>query len=186
MSHLLLQLEDSVHQRLTRRRTPWDIDIHGHDSVTPPRNRIAIMIITPSIRTRPHRDDPSWVRHLVIDLSQRRRHFVGQGAGDYHDVRLARGGAEDYTQAILVVARGGEVHHFYGAAGEAEGHGPQRALTGPIGDLVEGCSIVQCLVIACNHDTSDPQGILHSALFLFLTGQRNFSPWLACNAEWRA
>lgn len=143
MSHLLLQLKDPIHQRLTRRRTPRDIDIHGHDPITPSSNRIAIMIITPSIRTRSHRNDPSRLRHLVIDLSQRRRHLVGQGAGDYHDVRLARGGAKDYTQAILVVAGGGEVHHFYGAAGEAEGHGPEGALTGPIGDLVEGCSRVK-------------------------------------------
>jgi hypothetical protein len=39
----------------------------------------------------------------------------------------------------LVVAGGGEVHHFDGAAGEAEGHGPEGALAGPVGDLVEGC-----------------------------------------------
>jgi len=32
------------------------------------------------------------------------------------------------------------VHHFDGAAGEAEGHGPEGALAGPVGDLVEGCS----------------------------------------------
>ena len=32
------------------------------------------------------------------------------------------------------------MHHFHGATGETEGHGPKRALTGPVGDLVEGCS----------------------------------------------
>jgi hypothetical protein len=37
----------------------------------------------------------------------------------------------------LVVARGREVHHFYGAAGETKGHGPERALTCPVGDLVQ-------------------------------------------------
>ncbi len=31
------------------------------------------------------------------------------------------------------------MHHFDGAAGEAEGHGPEGALAGPVGDLVEGC-----------------------------------------------
>ena len=29
------------------------------------------------------------------------------------------------------------MHHFDGAAGEAEGHGPEGALTGPVGYLVE-------------------------------------------------
>ena len=70
----------------------------------------------------------------------------------------------------MVVAGGGEVHHFYGAAGEAEGHGPEGALTGPIGDLVESRSRVKRLTIARDYDTGDPQGILHSTLFLLLTG----------------
>jgi len=34
------------------------------------------------------------------------------------------------------------VHHFDGTAGEAEGHGPEGALAGPVGDLVEGCPSV--------------------------------------------
>ena len=32
------------------------------------------------------------------------------------------------------------MHHFDGAAGEAEGHGPEGALPGPVSDLVKGCS----------------------------------------------
>ena len=47
----------------------------------------------------------------------------------------------------MVVAGGGEVHHFYGAAGEAEGHGPHGGLAGPVCDLVEGRSGVRvCLI----------------------------------------
>jgi hypothetical protein len=33
------------------------------------------------------------------------------------------------------------VHHFDGAAGETEGHGPEGGLTGPVGDDVEGGAI---------------------------------------------
>lgn len=33
------------------------------------------------------------------------------------------------------------MHHFDGAAGEAKGHGPEGALAGPVGDLVECCSV---------------------------------------------
>lgn len=36
-----------------------------------------------------HRDNPAGLWHLVVDLAQRRRHFVGQRASDNHDVRLA-------------------------------------------------------------------------------------------------
>lgn len=34
------------------------------------------------------------------------------------------------------------MHHFDGAAGEAKGHGPEGALAGPVGDLIECCSVL--------------------------------------------
>jgi hypothetical protein len=44
------------------------------------------------------------------------------------------------------------VHHFDGAAGETEGHGPQGALTRPVGDLVErGTGVI---LAACSVPTS--------------------------------
>jgi hypothetical protein len=45
----------------------------------------------------------------------------------------------------LIVAGRGEVHHFDGAAGQSEGHGPEGALTGPIGYLVECCSTLSLI-----------------------------------------
>jgi len=140
MPHLLLQLENAIHQRLTCRRTPRHIYIHRHDPITAPRHTVTVMVIPAPVGAAPHADHPPRVGHLVVDLSESGSHLVGECAGYDHDVRLARAGAEDYAQAILVVARGGEVHHFDGAAGEAEGHGPEGALAGPVGDLVEGCS----------------------------------------------
>jgi hypothetical protein len=41
----------------------------------------------------------------------------------------------------LIVARGREVHHLDGAAGQAEGHGPEGGLAGPVGHDVEGCAV---------------------------------------------
>jgi hypothetical protein len=32
------------------------------------------------------------------------------------------------------------MHHFDGTAGEPKGHRPERALAGPVSDLIEGCS----------------------------------------------
>jgi len=140
MPHLLLQLENAIHQCLTRRWTPRHVDIHRHDAITAPRHTVTVMVIPAPIGAAPHADHPPRIRHLVVDLSESGSHLVGECAGYDHDVGLARAGAEDYAQAVLVVARGGEVHHLDGAAGEAEGHGPEGALAGPVGDLVEGCS----------------------------------------------
>lgn len=94
------------------------------------------MVIATSVRTAAHGDDPARIRHLVVDLSQRRRHLVRQRAGYDHDVRLPRRGAEDDAHAILIVARRRQVHHLDGAAGEPEGHGPEGALTSPVCYLI--------------------------------------------------
>lgn len=51
------------------------------------------------------------------------------------------------------------MHHFDGAAGETERHGPQRGLACPIGDLVES-----------------GQGILHDALLGLLARKRHLFP----------
>ena len=105
------------------------------------------MIISSSIRATAHRNHPPGIRHLIVDLTQRGSHFVGQSTGYDHHVGLARGGTEDDAHAVLVVARGGEVHHFDGAAGEAEGHGPERTLARPISDLVQGCAVAADLSV---------------------------------------
>ena len=140
MPHLLLQLEDAVHQRLARGRAAGHVDVHRHDPVAAPRHAVAVVVVAAAVGAGAHADDPARVGHLVVDLAQGGRHLVGEGAGDDHDVRLARRGAEDDAQPVLVVARRGQVHHLDGAAGQAEGHGPEGGLAGPICYLVEGRS----------------------------------------------
>jgi len=136
--HLPLQLKNPIHQRLRRRRTPGHVNINRHNPIAPPDNTIRIMVVPSAVGTRAHGNHPPRLRHLIVHLSQRGRHLVGQRARDDHHVGLTRRGTEDDAQSVLIVARGGEVHHFDGAAGEAEGHGPEGGLTAPVGDLVEG------------------------------------------------
>jgi hypothetical protein len=73
-------------------------------------------------------------------LSERGSHLIRERTGNDHNVGLTRRGTENYTKSILVVAWCREMHHFDRAAGEAEGHGPEGALTGPVSYLVESCS----------------------------------------------
>lgn len=82
------------------------------------------MVVAAAVGATSHGDNPSGVGHLIVDLAQRRSHLVCQGTGDNHNIGLARGGTENDTKAILIVAGGGKVHHLDGAAGETEGHGP--------------------------------------------------------------
>ena len=207
MAHLLLQLKYPIHQRLARGRTPGDINIHGHNPVAAPRHTVTVVVIPAPVSAAAHTDHPPRLGHLVVDLAERGSHLVGEGAGHDHDVGLAGGGAEDYSQAVLVVARSGEVHHFDGAAGEAEGHGPEGALAGPVGDLVH-CRSVWGLLAGgrgfhgswrSGHDLEtgktssghqwclgeNIQCVLHDAFFFLLSRQGDFSPWFAGDAEGR-
>ena len=124
-TYLLLQLKDTKHQRLSRRRTPRHINIHRHNAITPPDNTITIMIVPATIRTATHRNNPSRLRHLIIDLPQRRRHLIRQRARHNHNIRLTRRRTEDDPQSILIVPRRRQVHHLDGTARESERHGPQ-------------------------------------------------------------
>lgn len=90
------------------------------------------MIVSASIRAAPHGNDPSRFGHLVVDLSQGGGHFVGKCAGHNHAIRLSRGGTEEKSKAIEIVARSTGVHHLHGAAGETEGHWPERVIARPI------------------------------------------------------
>merc|ERR1711977_703119 len=94
---------------------------------------------TPLLPTHPVTPHPSRLGHLIVDLSQRRSHLVRKSTSNDHNVRLARGRSENYTKAILIVTWGREMHHFDSATDKSEGHGPERALSRPVGYLIEGC-----------------------------------------------
>lgn len=137
MPHLLLQLEDTEHECLGGGRAARDVDIHRHDAVASSGHTVAVVVVAATVGAATHGNDPSGVGHLIVDLAERRCHLVGESSGDNHDVGLARRGTENDTHAILIVTGSGQVHHFDGAAGETEGHGPKRALTCPVCDLVK-------------------------------------------------
>jgi len=176
MPHLLLELKDAEHERLCSRRAARDVNIDRDDPVTTTSDTVAVVVVTTAVCAAAHGDDPSGVGHLVVDLSQSRRHLVGQGAGDNHDVGLTGRGAENDAHSVLVVAGSRQVHHLDGAAGETEGHGPEGALAGPVCDLVEGGS-VRCFVsyrYKFSRERTDEwfhlQRVLHDTLLSLLAG----------------
>lgn len=63
-------------------------------------------------------------------LPQRWGHFIGQRSCDNHDIGLSGTRSEHHAETIHVVTGRCHVHHLHCAAGQAEGHGPQRALRG--------------------------------------------------------
>jgi hypothetical protein len=147
MPHLLLQLKYTVKQSFGGRWTARDEDVDWKDTVHAANDTIAVVVVATSISTAAHADDPLGVWHLVVAKTDSRGHFVGDGAGDDHNVRLAWGGSEDDTKTILIVAWHRAVHHLNAAACESEGQGPYGALSRPVGNLVErGEDVIDCVV----------------------------------------
>jgi hypothetical protein len=134
---LFWQLDEPVQQRLGRRRAAGHVDVHGHDAVAAAHHRVRVVVVAAAVGARAHRHDPARLGHLVVDLAQRRGHLVAERARHDHQVRLARARAKDDAEAVEVVARGAGVHHLDGAAGEAEGHRPERAGARPVEHVVD-------------------------------------------------
>src|SRR5690606_15346424 len=133
---LVLQLQQSVHERFSRGRAARHVDVHRHDAVTATHHRIRIVVVAAAVGTGAHGYDPARLCHLVVHAAQCGGHLVAQGAGHDHDVRLPRAGTKDDAELVEIVAGHAGVHHFDGTACQAESHGPHRAGTGPVHDRV--------------------------------------------------
>lgn len=114
------------------------LTVNRHDSVASSHDGVAVVVVASSICTRSHRDDVSWLWHLIVDLAQGWCHLVCERSGDNHNVRLAGGSSEHDTESVLIISGRGDVHHLYCTAGKSECHGPERSLTCPVDDLVHG------------------------------------------------
>ena len=84
---LLLQFDDGVENGFGNRRAAGNIDIHGNDFVDALHDVIGA-IESAAGGARAHRDDPSGLGHLIVDLLEHRRHLVVDGAQHHQDIRL--------------------------------------------------------------------------------------------------
>lgn len=93
--NLPLQLKHAIHQRLRSRRAPRNIDVHWDNPINASNDTVAVVIVSTTVSTRPHADDPTGLGHLIVAESDGRRHLVGDCTGDDHDIGLSRRGSKD-------------------------------------------------------------------------------------------
>ena len=181
------QSNSQVRERRLR-LTSRHVNIHRDDTVTSPNDRVAVVVVASTVGAAAHADNPARIGHLIVDLAQGGRHLVRQCTSHNHNIGLTRGGTENNSQTILIVTGGGKMHHLDGTAGETEGHRPEGALTGPVGDLVKGGPALESVTkdIAARIVIQWPrhvQDILHRTLLLLLARQRHFLADLAGGSE---
>jgi hypothetical protein len=105
MSHLLLQLEDPIQKCFCSGRATRDIYVDRDDPIHSSNHTITVVIVSTSISTAAHGDDPLWVGHLVRNLTEGGCHLVRGRPSDDHHVGLAWRCPEDNAQPVLIVAR---------------------------------------------------------------------------------
>ena len=134
---LLLQLQEAVEERLGPRRAAGHVDVHRDHLVDALEDVVAVPPVGPAVvRAGAHRQHVLGLRHLRVEPLDARRHLQGHGAGDDHEVGLARRAAGHDPEALRVVAARARGHHLDGAAGEAERHEPDAVLAAPVDELV--------------------------------------------------
>lgn len=128
----LLEQEDAVHQSFCGRWASRDVNVDRNDSIASSNDRVRVVVVPASIGATSHRDDPSRFRHLIVDLSQRRSHFIRQRSSDNHHITLSWRSTENDSESILIVSGCRDVHHLDCATSQTECHWPDGSLTGPI------------------------------------------------------
>ena len=114
-------------KRFGARRAAGHVDVDRDDLVDALGDRVAVPVRPAAVGARAHGDHVLRLRHLLVEALDRRSHLVGDGAGDDHEVGLARaGGQRDDAEAHHVVTRRAERRaHLDRAAGQAPLVDPQ-------------------------------------------------------------
>src|SRR5215469_9491342 len=86
----LLEQQHAIQERFGRRRAAWHVNVDRHDTVAAADHRVGKMIVAAAVGAGTHRDHITGFWHLVVNLAQRRRHLIGERAGDDHHVGLPR------------------------------------------------------------------------------------------------
>src|SRR5918995_3748350 len=101
---LLLELQNPIDQGFSSWRTAGNVNVDRNDPVTAAHHRVGVMIVASAIGAGSHRNHPAGFGHLVVYLTQRRRHLVTQCARDDHHVTLTRARTRNDAEAVKVVA----------------------------------------------------------------------------------
>ena len=134
---LLLQQHQTLQKGFGARRTAGDVDIDRQELIDPLYH--AVDVIHPAgVGAAPHGDDPARLGHLFVQTQDVGGHLAEGGAGNHHQIGLARGAAQYLgPEAGDVVARGKRGHHLDETAGKPEEHRPERVGAPPVDQVVQ-------------------------------------------------
>src|SRR5438552_3918547 len=82
--YLYLQGHERVDEGFGARRAPRDIHIHWNITINPFENVVPLLERPAGNRASTHSDHIFWLRHLVVDPHDLRRHFLGYSARYNH------------------------------------------------------------------------------------------------------
>ena len=115
------------------RRAAGHVDVDRDDLVDALGHRVRVPVRPAAVGARAERDHVLRLGHLVVEPLDRRRHLVGDRAGDHHQVGLPRPVRErDHAEPDEVVPAHAGRDELDRAAGQAEVEHPQRVAPPPV------------------------------------------------------
>lgn len=101
--YLLLQLQNTIEQCLCRRWTARYIYVHWDNTITTTNNWVWVVIVSTTIGTASHGDDPFRVIRLIINSAQCWSHFVGYCTSNNEAVGLTGTCPKYHSKPVHVI-----------------------------------------------------------------------------------
>src|SRR5690606_13778740 len=128
----LLQQLQALQERLGAGRAAGYVHVHGEELVDPLNDRVDV-VHTTGIGARTHGNDPLGFGHLFVEALDDGRHLDEAGAGNDHEIGLARRSTNYFgTEAGDVMRRGEGGGHLHIAARQTEVVRPEGILAPPV------------------------------------------------------
>src|SRR5215475_15184421 len=125
-----------LHNRVEKRFGPWgaarNVNIDGDHLITALHDRVIIKHSAGS-STSTHGNDPFGLGHLVVKLSNHRRHLLRKSSRHNHQVRLPGRRTKHFrTESRHVKTRSRHRHHLDRAASQTKTERPNRTPPRPV------------------------------------------------------
>src|SRR2546421_10654146 len=138
---LRAQFQEAIDQGLRPDRASGDEDVRRNEGVRTLHDAVRVVIRSAANRALAHRDDPLWLRHLLVQAADGRSQLQRNRAVQQEDVALPRGGAIDHAEAFHVVPGIRGRGHLDRATHDAKVQGPCGVPFRPVEELANQAAL---------------------------------------------
>src|SRR5438309_3094392 len=138
---LRAQFQEAVDQGFRPDGASRDEDVRRNECVRTLHDAVRVVIRSAANRALAHRDDPLWLRHLLVQATDGRSQLQRNRAVQQEHVALPRGGAIDHAEPFHVVPGIRGRRHLDRATHDAKVQGPCGVSFRPVEELADQAAL---------------------------------------------